>query len=110
MEVTQSATLMTVASAWRNEQKRQADVMWQDDGRTQVVHRHNQNGDVVACSTQSVEALVRDLLEEFVKNKPHSGPMSRAHQTKLRELLDHRGHAFPVLRAPAHGRAGHATC
>jgi hypothetical protein len=32
------------------------------------VHRHNQNGEVVAYSTQSVETLVRDLLEEFVKS------------------------------------------
>jgi hypothetical protein len=68
MEVTLSATLMTVASAWRNDQRRQADVMWQDDGRNQVVHRHNQSGEVVAYSTQSVETLVRDLLEEFVKS------------------------------------------
>ena len=68
MEVTQSATLMTVASGWRDEHSRHADVMWQDDGRTQVVHRHNQSGEVVAYSTQSVEALVRDLLEEFVKS------------------------------------------
>ena len=68
MEVTQSSTLMTVASGWRNEQKRHAHVMWQDDGRTQIVHRHSQNGDVVKYSTDSVEALVRDLLEEFLKS------------------------------------------